>query len=128
MTGGEHIARLIEKAEESLDVARSLSADGHYGFAASRAYYAMFYAAEAALLRKGLSFSKHTAVIAGFSRTFVKPGVFRPEMFKSLRLGFDLRSQGDYSILPIPRERAEGLLEKAAAFLAAVKSFLAQEG
>ncbi len=127
MTHEEYIDRLIEKAEESLEVARWLSTNGHNAFAASRAYYAMFYAAETALLRKGLSFSKHTAVIAEFNRLFVKTGVFGPEMFKSLQLGFDLRSQGDYSILPIPHERAEGLIAKAAEFTATVKAFLARE-
>ena len=128
MTGEDHIARLLAKADESLDVARTLCADGHHSFAASRAYYAMFYAAEAALLRRDMSYSKHTAVLANFNREYVKTGVFPAEMFKSLQLGFDLRSQGDYSILPVPRERAEGLLERAAGFLEAVKSFLAEKG
>ena len=41
MNEREHVARLMEKAEESLDVARSLTAEGHHGFAASRAYYAI---------------------------------------------------------------------------------------
>ena len=127
MTHDDYIAKLVEKADESLDVARSLIADDHNAFAASRAYYAMFYAAEAALLKKGLSFSKHTAVMAEFNRVFVKEGVFAPEMFKALQLGFDMRSQGDYSILPVPRERAEGLLEKAREFVDTVKGFLAGE-
>ena len=35
-------------------------------FAASRAYYAMFYAAEALLQSRGLAFSKHSAVHAAF--------------------------------------------------------------
>ncbi|MHC5056258.1 MAG: HEPN domain-containing protein [Planctomycetota bacterium] len=127
MTHEDYIARLMAKADESLDAAQSLLSDGHNAFAASRTYYAMFYAAEAALLRKGLSFSKHAAVMAEFNRVFVKGGVFAPAMFKSLQLGFDTRSQGDYSILPVPRERAEGLLEKAREFVAAVREFLAAQ-
>ncbi len=127
MTHEDYIARLLEKADESLDAAKSLLADDHNAFAASRTYYAMFYAAEAALLRKDLSFSKHAAVMAEFNRVFVKSGVFAPGMFKSLQLGFDMRSQGDYSILPVPRERAEGLLEKAREFVAAVREYLAGE-
>jgi uncharacterized protein (UPF0332 family) len=57
--------RLVEQARESLDAAKVLQEAGHHGFAASRAYYAMFYIAEALLLGKGLSFSKHAAVHAG---------------------------------------------------------------
>jgi uncharacterized protein (UPF0332 family) len=125
VTKEDYIARLMAKADESLDAAQSLLAGGHDAFAASRTYYAMFYAAEAALLKKGLSFSKHAAVMAEFNRVFVKGGVFAPEMFKALQLGFDMRSQGDYSVLPVPRERAEGLLGKAREFVAAVEAFLA---
>jgi uncharacterized protein (UPF0332 family) len=127
MTHEDYIARLLEKADESLQAARSLHAGGHHAFAASRAYYAMFYAAEAALHRKGLRFSKHKAVIAEFNRAFVKPGVFAPRLFKSLQLGFDLRSQGDYSVLPVAPDRAETLLERASEFVAAVKKFLGGE-
>ena len=125
MTHQDYIARLIEKAGESIEVARSVSADGHHEFAASRAYYAMFYAAEAALLSRNLSFSKHSAVIANFNRTFVKTGVFGPEMSKALQLGFDLRQQGDYTILPVSEERITGLLARADSFVASVTEFLA---
>lgn len=44
---------LIEKAKEGLDAARSLLRDGYPDFSASRAYYAMFYVAEALLAITG---------------------------------------------------------------------------
>jgi uncharacterized protein (UPF0332 family) len=66
----EHEVRsLLQKARESLDAARLLLQQGYHDFAASRSYYGMFYAAEAALLRKGLVFSKHAAVIAAAIRS-----------------------------------------------------------
>jgi uncharacterized protein (UPF0332 family) len=43
------IRALIEKAKESLEVTKNLVRDDHYDFGASRAYYAMFYIAEALL-------------------------------------------------------------------------------
>jgi uncharacterized protein (UPF0332 family) len=54
----------IERAEQAVDAARKLASDGYYDFAASRAYYAVFYAASALLLREGLEFRKHSGVIA----------------------------------------------------------------
>lgn len=42
--------------------------------AASRAYYAMFYLAQAVLLSDGMAFSKHSAAIGAFGEHFVKPG------------------------------------------------------
>ena len=41
---------LIEQANESLSAAKLLYREGYYGFAAARAYYTMFYIAEAFLL------------------------------------------------------------------------------
>ena len=49
---------LLRKAQASLDAARALHSLRFYDFAASRAYYTMFYIAEAMLLEEGLSFSK----------------------------------------------------------------------
>ena len=48
---------LLEQARASLGAARLLLTQGYHGFAASRAYYAMFYIAEAFLLGKDLAFS-----------------------------------------------------------------------
>lgn len=43
---------------------------GYADFAASRAYYAMFYIAEAFLNTEGLQFSSHKAVVSAFGRDF----------------------------------------------------------
>jgi len=58
------IQDLLHKADESLQAAKLLSREKYYDFAASRAYYTMFYVAQAFLLNKGLTFSSHAAVIA----------------------------------------------------------------
>jgi uncharacterized protein (UPF0332 family) len=47
---------LLILARDSLAAARLLDDEGYYGFAAARAYYAMFYVAEAFLLESDLSF------------------------------------------------------------------------
>jgi uncharacterized protein len=65
---------LLQKAQASLKAARLLADQTLYDFAASRAYYTMFYVAEAFLLEEGLAFSKHSAVIAAFGRQFTKTG------------------------------------------------------
>jgi len=66
------IAANLERAEHSIQAAKELAASGFYDFAASRAYYAAFYAATAALLDEGLEFSKHSGsslrYISGWSR------------------------------------------------------------
>jgi uncharacterized protein (UPF0332 family) len=91
---------LLKKARDSLRGAKLLAEDGLYDFAASRAYYTMFYVAEALLLGKGLSFSKHTAVIAAFGRRFARPGVVPAEFHRYLIDGQDMRTVGDYGTGP----------------------------
>jgi uncharacterized protein (UPF0332 family) len=54
---------LLDKATRSLNAARLLAQDGSRDFAVSRAYYAMFYVAQAFLIQKNLSFSTHSGVI-----------------------------------------------------------------
>ena len=58
--------KLLVKAGRALRAAGLLLRDGAPDFAAGRAYYAMFYAAEAALAEKDLEFRKHSGVHAAF--------------------------------------------------------------
>jgi uncharacterized protein (UPF0332 family) len=48
MTDG--VQELLDKSEQSINAAGLLLRDGYDDFAASRAYYAMFYAVEALML------------------------------------------------------------------------------
>ncbi|MCT7973667.1 HEPN domain-containing protein [Laspinema olomoucense] len=64
---------LLLKAQKSLQEAKLLLSNDYSDYAASRAYYRMFYIAEAFLEGEGLSFSKHSAVMAAFGRKFAKP-------------------------------------------------------
>lgn len=68
----ESTVHLLQKAARSVAAAKRLLEAGDNDFAASRAYYAMFYVAEALLSQKGLHFRKHAAVHGGFAENFVK--------------------------------------------------------
>ncbi len=98
----KEIEALIIKAERSVRIAKNLLSSGDYDFSVSRAYYAMFYCAEALLLTKDLRFSKHSAVIAGFGKEFVKKGLLPMELHKSLVKAFRERQKGDYEVIEMP--------------------------
>lgn len=70
----ERFQIILDKAADSLEAARLLEEQGYYDFSASRAYYVMFYAAEALLLARGLSFSSHAATIANYGKEYSKTG------------------------------------------------------
>ena len=92
----DEISAYLDRAERSLQAARELATGGFYDFAASRAYYAAFYAASALLLREGMEFSKHSGVIAAIHRYFVKTGKLAKEHGKALNWLFEVRGVGDY--------------------------------
>ena len=115
----------IERARESVEAARTLAAEGHFDFAASRAYYAAFYAATAVLLSEGFEFSRHSGVIAAIHQRFVRTGRLDQSYGKDLNWLFELRSIGDYGeTRHVPEEDAEKAIDAADAFLNAILELL----
>jgi uncharacterized protein (UPF0332 family) len=108
---------LLQRARESLDAARLLLQQGYAGFAASRAYYTMFYVAEAFLLGQELSFSKHSAVIAAFGRQFTKTGQVPPEFHRYLIDATEVRHAGDYGGKSVDSAEADLQIARAEQFL-----------
>jgi uncharacterized protein (UPF0332 family) len=118
-------AALIQKARRYIKSADMLLQDKDYESSVSRAYYSMFYAAEAALLTKGLSFSSHKGVISGFGEHFVKAGIFPKEMARELNRAFEKRQMGDYEYTSvISQEDAEEILQIAKDFVETVARWL----
>ena len=89
---------LIQKAKDSLYGAQLMATTGLYDFAVARAYYAMFYIAEAFLLDQNLSFSSHAGVISGFGQYVVKPGFVPREFHRYLIDAQAMRTRGDYGV------------------------------
>jgi len=119
------VAALLRKAAKSRRAAALLAAQDYPDFAASRAYYALFYTAEALLLAEGLSFSSHAAVIAGFGKTFARSQRFDPRFHRYLIDAQDLRNVGDYGVGPgVGAAQLADLLAWADEFLAAATAFL----
>lgn len=55
----DHSRKLLDKAIDTIEAAEILVDNEKTDIAAGRAYYAMFYIAEALLNEKGLKFNKH---------------------------------------------------------------------
>lgn len=119
---------LIRKATRSIEAAKRDVEHGDHDFASSRAYYAAFYAIEAILLTKGLSFSKHGSVIGAFNQYFVKTGIFPKEFSKLITRLFRERQTGDYSFtLLIDKEDAKKDVQIAERIFEAINEYLRQE-
>jgi len=119
------VAVLLDKAASSRRAAALLATQDYLDFAASRAYYALFYTAEALLLAEGLAFSRHAAVIAGFGKTFAKSQRLDPCYHRYLIDAQDLRNLGDYGVgTGVTRAQLADLLTWSDEFLTAATAFL----
>lgn len=115
----------LARATSDLDASRLLLDGGFTDQAASRAYYAAFYAADAALLRLGETRSSHAGLIAAFGSLVVKKGGFEPGVAALLRELFDLRNDADYELLgSITRDHAHWAITSAERFVSAVRAWV----
>ena len=109
---------LLLKASQSLSAAKVLLDNGFPDYAASRAYYTMFYIAEAFLEGEGMSFSSHAAVISAFGREFARTGRVPVEFHQFLIRAQDLRNAGDYGQLnAVTAQQATEQITRAEQFL-----------
>ncbi|HUV03673.1 MAG TPA: HEPN domain-containing protein [Armatimonadota bacterium] len=114
----EEQRELLLEAKDSIAAARILLDNGYPSYAAARAYYAMFYTAEAFLEGEGMSFSKHSAVISAFGREFVRSGKVSADYHRYLVEAQGLRHLGDYGPrFSVSREEAIEQIERAEQFL-----------
>ncbi len=82
------VALYIERANEALEVAAHNLDDGFYAASVNRAYYAVFYAANAMLSTQGLTPRKHSDVSTAassqrFASVLSSPGLLRPNTAES---------------------------------------------
>ena len=130
MSSNERRAEMVRywwsKAEESLTSAqRELEAQSH-SFAVNRLYYAMFYAVSAVVLKRKLSFKKHSGVRATFHREFIKTGLLDVKWGKLYDQLFEDRQEGDYiALIEFDRDYVEDQLARCTQFLEKIRPFIA---
>ena len=127
--GLPEIQLYIDRARDELRTTQINLSQALYGVAVTRAYYAMFYAANALLVSRGISRSKHSGVIAAFGEHFVKTGLIETQFAKMLGSAFDSRLDSDYDVtFAADQALAEELLRDARSFVDRVEQFLQGAG
>lgn len=121
----KEVALYIQHARQMLEVAARNLADGFSASSVNRAYYAVFYAANALAATEGLSRSRHSGVIAAFRQHFVKPGLIEVEYGDIYGRLMDDRHASDYDVeATIEPARARTDLEDAQRFVGRVEKHL----
>jgi len=121
----ELIRGYVEKALQKLSVAKELLSNQHYDDAVSRAYYAAFHAAQAALLTEGQQAESHKGVATLFGLFLVRTGKVEKKCGKILANLKDNRESGDYEALSfIDADTAARAVDEADYFCNAVRKYL----
>jgi uncharacterized protein (UPF0332 family) len=120
----DRLAALLARARTEIDAARTLSSAGFEAQSISRAYYAAFYAGEAALLTLGEIRAKHSGVLAAFGRLVVKDGGLDPDVGGVLRRLFEMRNAADYSWLDAPESTSGDPVAEAQGFVDGVEAWI----
>jgi uncharacterized protein len=117
--------KLLDRALDSLEVAEAVLDMNKPEIAAGRAYYAMFYVAEALLAEKDLEFSTHGQVIGAYGLHFAKTKELDPKFHRWLVDSFDIRVTGDYNVDEnISASIVANLISQAHEFLEAAREYM----
>ena len=119
---------LTKAATESLEAARLLASRGFHPDAVSRAYYAIPYAARAALASRGIAVKTHGGILQRFGELFVTPGLLPSELTTAFGKAMAIRNRADYSTAVRPgKEDSEAVLKDAERFVEAVRGLLSEK-
>jgi uncharacterized protein (UPF0332 family) len=114
----------LDRAQESLRAATLCEREGFINSAASRAYYAMFQAAQVALETAG--FTGREWSHAGLQATFSAELIHRRKVYRSvfrdyLTAGLRARNAADYGDVGVSRKMTRRLLHRAEALVSVVE-------
>ena len=115
----------LKGAADSLDAAELLLSEDFPGIAASRAYYAMFYLAEAFLLEQGQEYSKHAGVISACGRDIAKNEKVPRIFHRYLIDGQTARLLADYRGEPITDGEAQLQIDRGREMLEFARQYFA---
>lgn len=115
----------ISRARENLKGAEILLKEKNYRGAISRAYYAFFEAAHAALITKGLSAKTHAGLITLFGLHFVKTNIIPAKYIRFFKEAKEAREEADYKILKeFTKEETERIINTAKEFVGIIEKML----
>jgi hypothetical protein len=125
----EQVRNWLKRADEYIRAAEHEFKGGFYARSISTSYYAMFYAATAALASIGVERAKHSGVVSAFGEYFIKTTKISPELGRALSRTMEDREDSDYAEIPSVNETlAQERLSEARHFVKVVSQHLKDQG
>lgn len=125
----ESAKQYLRLADEALSDAGYLLEAGRLKAASNRAYYAMFYAAHAALAAAKVNAPRtHGGLVNVFGKEFVTTGKVSRELAKDLQEAYDLRQQSDYQLYyEVGEDEVAEVVATARAFVDEVRNLVSSQ-
>lgn len=114
----------MTSAQERIRAAHAALAAGFPSVAVSAAYYAVLYAARAALSEQDRNAKTHRGVWSLFGELFVSTGRVDSSLFDATRRIQELREAADYDAREVAEEQARAIVSDAERFVAAIAETL----
>lgn len=115
----------LNTANNKLRAANELYRLGYFDDTVSRAYYAMFHAAKAALISIGVDTHSHHGVVAQLGQHFVQTKKIAPQYGRMLSTAMQLREGSDYDVFrEATQAEAAGILRDAQDFVGMIEALL----
>jgi uncharacterized protein (UPF0332 family) len=115
----------MDQARDRAGLAKEALASGHLEGAVSAAYYAMLYAARAALSEHEEYARRHGGTWGLFHKRFVATGAFDQDLHSLAQQAQEAREGGDYEAITPDPEAAKRYVEGAAEFIAEIEAMTA---
>lgn len=115
----------LERANEMLSASESNLEIGQYKTSLNRAYYAVFHAMRAANARKGFDSSKHSGVIAFFTKEYLKTEILDRKLAVIIKDSSLCREKSDYDDFYVAgKTEAEEQLKNEEYFVQEVEKYV----
>jgi uncharacterized protein (UPF0332 family) len=119
------VKALMTKARHALEVAGRLLDSEDFGEAAGRAYYAIFYAAQALLIAHGIKVVKHSSVASVLGREFARTGKIDPKFHGIILNARQVRETADYEVFDeVSESTARSTVADARSFILEIERLL----
>lgn len=121
----DNLEIIFKKTIETLKAAEVTFANGFYETSINRSYYAVFYAANALLMKKGIKTKTHKGIVKKFNLEYIHNDNFDKDLGRILSKLQKERIKADYDFYLKPTEnKAKKDLNDARRFIEECKKFL----
>lgn len=115
----------LERAKEMLSASENNLKMGEYKTSLNRSYYAVFHAMRSANALKGFDSSKHSGVIAFFTKEYLKTEILDRSLSFTIKDSSLCREKSDYDDFYVAsRTEAEEQLKNATCFVQKIEEYV----